>query len=141
MSQVTVEINKSTILRDVNLRVLPGEVVAVMGPNGGGKTTLLHCLLGLVNPARGSIRVCGEDVAPVSASRLAGKVGMVFQNADHQLVAPTVLHEALSPRGPFDLRPTRLSVRRINSLGGRDWPTERTIIRTVLVGGRNAGLT
>ena len=95
VSRVTVELAKSTILRDVNLQVRAGEIVAVMGPNGGGKTTLLHALLGLVTLARGSIRVCDKDVAPVSASRLAGKVGMVFQNADHQLIAPTVSQEAL----------------------------------------------
>ena len=95
MSEVTVELDGRKILDRVSLEVRPGEVLAVMGPNGGGKSTLLHCLLGLVPPACGSIRVCGLDVREGVVSRLAGQVGLVFQNADHQLVADTVWGEAL----------------------------------------------
>ena len=95
MSQVTVALERRTILDNVSLQVRAGEVVAVLGPNGGGKTTLLHCLLGLVQPVRGSIRVCDLVVSRGVVSRLAGEVGSVFQNADHQLVADTVWGEAL----------------------------------------------
>ena len=95
LSDVTVRVDGSTILDRVALRVHPGEVVAVLGPNGGGKTTLLHCLMGLVKPAAGVIRVRGEAVSSRAISRLARHVGLVFQNADHQLVADTVWREAL----------------------------------------------
>jgi energy-coupling factor transport system ATP-binding protein len=95
MSHVTVELGGSRILDDLSLEVRAGEVVALLGPNGGGKTTLLHCLLGLVQPSGGSIKVCGTSVSSTAASGLADRVGLVFQNADHQLVADTVWHEAL----------------------------------------------
>ena len=50
------------VLRDVSFRIAPGEVVAVMGPSGAGKTTLVRLLLGLVDPTEGSIGLtCGED--------------------------------------------------------------------------------
>ncbi len=50
-----------TILKDVSLKVLQGEYCAVIGPNGGGKTTLIRLLLGLEKPASGSIRLFGEQ--------------------------------------------------------------------------------
>jgi energy-coupling factor transport system ATP-binding protein len=69
--------------------------MAVMGPNGCGKTTLLHCLLGLVRPQSGTVRVGGVEVTGRQVSQMARHVGMVFQNADHQLVADTVRDEAM----------------------------------------------
>lgn len=52
---------KRPVLSDVDVCFRPGRVTAVLGPNGAGKTTLLKCLLGLVRPDAGSIRL-GEDV-------------------------------------------------------------------------------
>jgi zinc transport system ATP-binding protein len=47
------------VLRDVNLSIGQGEMIGIVGPNGGGKTTLLKLLLGLLTPSRGTIRVLG----------------------------------------------------------------------------------
>jgi zinc transport system ATP-binding protein len=58
---------RSDVLRDVELAVDAGETVAVIGPNGGGKTTLLKLLLGLLRPDKGTVRVLGrrpEQVRP-----------------------------------------------------------------------------
>ncbi len=95
MSHVTVELGGGTILDDVSMQVRAGEVVAVLGPNGGGKSTLLQCLVGLIPRAHGTIQVCGATVTPSAVSRLARQVGLVVQNADHQLVAESVWDEAL----------------------------------------------
>lgn len=58
------------VLSDVSFRVAPGEVVAVMGPSGAGKTTLVRLLQGLVDPTRGSVELlCADGARPCSASR------------------------------------------------------------------------
>ncbi len=49
------------VLRDVNLRIEAGEFVCMLGPNGGGKTTLLRLILGLLRPDHGTIRVLGGE--------------------------------------------------------------------------------
>lgn len=95
VSDMSVVINGNTILDRVSIRVHAGEVIALMGPNGGGKTSLLHAMLGLVPCSHGTARICDTDVSPESISGLAGQIGLVFQNADHQLVADRVRREAL----------------------------------------------
>lgn len=59
-------------LLDVNMRVERGSFVTIVGPNGGGKTTLFKLILGLVRPARGSVRVVGRP--PGEARRCVGYV-------------------------------------------------------------------
>jgi zinc transport system ATP-binding protein len=51
--------NGRTVLEDVSLDIQPGDFIAMIGPNGGGKTTLLKLMLGLLKPDRGSIRILG----------------------------------------------------------------------------------
>jgi ABC-type branched-subunit amino acid transport system ATPase component len=60
------------VLFDVDVRVGEGEMVALLGPNGVGKTTLLRVLSGLEKPQRGSIRLNGEDVTDIPSSRRVG---------------------------------------------------------------------
>ena len=54
--------NGETVLEDVNLAVYERDFIGLIGPNGGGKTTLLKVLLGLLPPRRGEVRVMGQDV-------------------------------------------------------------------------------
>jgi energy-coupling factor transporter ATP-binding protein EcfA2 len=87
------------VLHGLSVNVHPGEFVAVMGDNGSGKTTFMHCLLGLIKPDSGSVEVLGQDTRRTAVSRLARQVGFVFQNPDHQLFAESVWEEAtLAPR-------------------------------------------
>ena len=51
--------NGKTVLQDVSLDIQPGDFIAMIGPNGGGKTTLLKLILGLLRPDQGSIKVLG----------------------------------------------------------------------------------
>lgn len=52
--------NSIPVLKEVNLTVRPGNFIALLGPNGGGKTTLLKLMLGLLIPDRGSIKIFGQ---------------------------------------------------------------------------------
>jgi zinc transport system ATP-binding protein len=60
------------VLEDINLSVEQGDFLGIIGPNGGGKTTLLKVILGLVSPSRGSISVLGQ--APSKSRRHIGYV-------------------------------------------------------------------
>jgi energy-coupling factor transporter ATP-binding protein EcfA2 len=86
--------NSQPVLRDISLEVHSGEFVSVMGDNGSGKTTFLHCLLGLHKPSQGQVEVLGHDTRRTPVSELARQVGFVFQNPDHQLFADSVWEEA-----------------------------------------------
>jgi putative ABC transport system ATP-binding protein len=70
-------------LRGVSLRVLAGELLAVVGPSGSGKSTLLHIMGTLDRPTAGSVAVAGEDVAALGDRALAAlrarRIGFVFQ--------------------------------------------------------------
>jgi len=89
-----------TVLRQVNLAVAPHEFVAVMGPSGSGKTTLLGLLAGLDRPTKGSVRLDGQDLGPLSedqrARLRAEKVGFVFQTFQ-LLPTLTALENVLVP--------------------------------------------
>ena len=70
-------------LRDIDLDIHEGEFIAVMGPSGSGKSTLMNILGCLDKPSAGSYRMLGQEVASLSASRLAEvrnrTIGFVFQ--------------------------------------------------------------
>jgi len=77
-------------LKGLNVALEPGQWTALIGPNGSGKTTLARCLNGLLMPTAGSVRVDGLTVDNQNLPEIRRRVGMVFQNPDDQLVAPTV---------------------------------------------------
>jgi zinc transport system ATP-binding protein len=88
------------VLRDVTLEVEQGEFVAVAGPNGGGKTTLLQIVLGLERPQRGTARLFGE---PASGLRARSRIGYLAQRAQLGIDAPVTVREVVGagrvPRG------------------------------------------
>lgn len=77
-------------LRGVDLRILQGESVAVVGANGAGKSTLLLHLNGLLIPSAGDVCIDGLAVTRASLPQVRRVVGFVFQDADDQLFMPTV---------------------------------------------------
>jgi energy-coupling factor transport system ATP-binding protein len=83
------------VLQGVTLTVRTGEVLAIMGENGAGKTTLIKHFVGLLKPERGRVLVFGVDTREASVAQLARRVGVVFQNPDHQLFAESVEGEIL----------------------------------------------
>ncbi|MDQ3512500.1 MAG: ATP-binding cassette domain-containing protein [Chloroflexota bacterium] len=82
-----------TVLRGVDLDLRPGELVALVGRNGIGKTTLLRSLVGLHRPVRGTVRVGPHDAIRTETATLARVVGYVPQQPDRLFFAPTVREE------------------------------------------------
>jgi cobalamin transport system ATP-binding protein len=78
---VRVAYGERQALWGVDIDVSPGEVVGLVGPNGGGKTTLLKAISRVVPLKAGEVRIDGEDVAGLSARALAQRVAVVPQNA------------------------------------------------------------
>lgn len=74
--------NDKVILNDVSLDVYEGEVLVIIGPSGGGKTTLLRCLNLLTEPDKGNIYFNGTDLMNpnINLNEHRMKMGMVFQN-------------------------------------------------------------
>ncbi len=68
-------------LHDVSFSVRQGALVAVLGPNGAGKSTLFRCILRLLKPSAGTIRLCGEDTAAIDRRRLAKLAAYIPQSS------------------------------------------------------------
>ncbi len=83
------------VLRDVNLVTRPGERIALVGPNGGGKSTLGRLLVGLLAPDAGTIRLRDSDPARLPARILARRAGYVFQEPERQFLSQRVRDEIL----------------------------------------------
>ncbi|MFJ3094215.1 ABC transporter ATP-binding protein [Streptomyces hydrogenans] len=83
-------------LRRVDLRVAPGEVVALMGRNGAGKSTLLSTLVGMIAPTSGTVRVSGLVPHATDPRDLIRRVGLVPQEPRDLLYAETVAEECAS---------------------------------------------
>jgi energy-coupling factor transport system ATP-binding protein len=81
------------VLRDVSLAIQPGERIALVGPNGGGKSTLARLLVGLLRPERGVVRLGGDDPARLPAAELARRAAYVFQDPERQFLAERVQDE------------------------------------------------
>lgn len=90
---LTVRRRRAEILHSVDLDLAPGSLTAIVGANGAGKTTLIQALAGVVPPPRGQVSVDGIDPGTASPRDLAARIGFVFQNPEHQFIAPTVFDE------------------------------------------------
>ena len=101
-------------LKGLNLLVNEGEYIALIGPNGCGKTTLIRHLNALLLPTVGEVRVDEFDTRDAKRLReIRSRVGMVFQNPDNQIVGMSVEEDVAF--GPGNLRlPTVLVRRRVD---------------------------
>lgn len=118
-------------LENISLRVERGERLGILGPNGGGKSTLLKLMLGLLRPGTGSVRVCG---VPAVEARRAGIVGYVPQKPEAELAMPLSVREMVvlgaawraSPFGGV-AKATRERVERMLRLTGADAFAEQPV--------------
>ncbi len=88
-------------LSHVNLEIFSGERIAVLGPNGAGKSTLFLLMNGVFSPLSGSIYFRDRKITKKSLNELRKGVGIIFQDADSQMIAPSV-HSEIS-FGPMNL--------------------------------------
>ncbi|HMB45807.1 MAG TPA: ATP-binding cassette domain-containing protein [Candidatus Methanoperedens sp.] len=92
-------------LSGVNFEAHKGEKVAVLGPNGCGKTTLFYHFNGLIRPSKGEVRVFGKNITKIDIDDVRKRVGLVFQESDSQLFAQSVFEDIAF--GPRNLRLSR----------------------------------
>ncbi len=81
------------VLQNVNLSILEGEYVAIVGQNGSGKTTLAKHFNGLLKPVKGEVYTDGMSTNNVTIAELSRLVGYVFQNPDDMLFSSSVEEE------------------------------------------------
>ncbi|HPQ68310.1 MAG TPA: ABC transporter ATP-binding protein [bacterium] len=82
--------NGETVLRDVNLTIEVRDFVTIVGPNGGGKTTLLKLILGLLKPQHGAVSVMGR-----TPDRTRARIGYMPQHADFDQQFPITVQEVV----------------------------------------------
>src|SRR5689334_19101559 len=107
--------NGEEIIHDFSFEIAEGSYVGVIGPNGGGKTTLLRLLLGLIEPTSGEVRVLGGKATDGAVRRRIGYVPQRGGNLDAQFPA-TVEEVVRAGRAP------------LLGLGGRFRPADEAAV-------------
>lgn len=95
---LTTRYGSITAVRNVSLRIAPGEIVGVIGPNGAGKSTLLNSIVGLVRPAGGRIELDGRDVTGLPPDRML-RLGVALVPERRRLFADLTVVENLLVAG------------------------------------------
>jgi ATP-binding cassette, subfamily B, bacterial len=93
---------KQPVLRDIELEILPGEVAAVVGATGAGKSTLSSLILRLYDPVKGSVLIDGRDVRDYKPDSLVEQIGVVLQES---LLFQTTIRENIAygnPKATFE---------------------------------------
>jgi energy-coupling factor transport system ATP-binding protein len=145
LQRVSAGWDRLVVLRDVDLEVRPGELLALMGRNGSGKTTLLRLVAGLHRPSSGKVLVAGQDTTRVHPADIAQTVGYLPQNPSALFFAETLRAELAFTlkhhcRSGLDLEATLAALglghaidRHPRDLSGGE--RERAALAAVLVGG------
>jgi cobalt/nickel transport system ATP-binding protein len=109
------------VFENLDFRLCEREKVGLVGPNGTGKTTLFHLIVGLLVPTSGTIELFGKPVTEEKEFRVARqRIGLLFQDADDQLFCPTVLEDvAFGPlnQGRTAKEATEIAKETVRSLG------------------------
>ena len=103
-------------LKDINLSIFKGELIAIMGKNGAGKTTLIRTFNGLIKPSKGNILINGNKASTKTIAELSKNVGIIFQNPTHQLFSNTIEEEIKFSLKNLDLSDEEIQIRTNNIL-------------------------
>ncbi len=114
------------ILRNMNCSIYPGEFLALLGANGSGKSTCARLLNGLLAPVEGRVLIDGLDTRTTSMNDLVKRVGLVFQNPDHQIFADTVWEEVAFGAKNLGCSQEEIVVRVQESLAAVGLPVEKS---------------
>jgi cobalt/nickel transport system ATP-binding protein len=88
-------------LSEIDLEIGRGEFIGILGANGSGKTTLLKVMDGLLKDFQGRVELDQKGIRQLSPKEIYREVGLIFQNADEQLFAPTVFEDVAF--GPINM--------------------------------------
>ena len=121
VQDLTVAYGDAVILRDLNFTINRGEIFIIMGPSGGGKSTLLRTMVGLLPPARGHVLYDGVSlwsVGPEEQSRILSRFGVLYQSGAlwssltlaENVALPLQQHTTLTPRQIKDIVSLKLSL-------------------------------
>lgn len=92
---------ENTILKNITIDIFKGEKIAVLGSNGAGKSTFFLILNGVLTPDKGKIYYRENEINKNNLNELRKNIGIVFQDADNQIIASTVFSEVSF--GPMNL--------------------------------------
>jgi zinc transport system ATP-binding protein len=149
LSHVTAGYGGLNAIEDVSLSIVQGEFLALVGPNGGGKSTLLKVVLGLLEPRAGTVRVFGNSPAdsrrrlgyvpqaarfdrdfPISVNELVAQARL---DGAHLFARPTAADRAAVAAALEEMRIGHLSRRPVAALSGGE--LQRALIARALAGG------
>lgn len=129
--------NAHEALKNINLTIEEGELVAILGTNGSGKSTLAKHLNGLLLPTAGECLVAGLDTKGSEALwQVRREVGMVFQNPDNQLIAAVVEDDVAFGPENLGLPPETIRERVREALAAVGMSHFRTFAPHLLSGGQ-----
>lgn len=111
IDNVSFAYNAEAALKNINLQIHKGDYLGIVGPNGGGKTTLLKCILGLLKPQAGTIKLFNQDV---KAFKQWSRIGYVPQKVNFDPSFPSTVREVVA-MGLFGKKGL------FNTLKKKDW--------------------
>ena len=104
--------NGKTVLHNINLDIKEGEVIAIIGKNGSGKSTIAKIIAGLLRPTKGKVFVDDMETSQKkNSTQIRKKVGMVFQNPENQIMFSNVYDDLMFGLNNLELEDKESRVR------------------------------